>query len=181
MPQLHPNVEELLHSGKYLCRPRVEGFTEHETKDERGNPVKVTRATLEKIAKVNNEKAEQGSFSLIGPGHTFDDQYENGKLTRKFPEHLQPIPFGKMYNYRVELNPSTGKYSLFHDEYIDRLIQHPETGEMMNGLKYSATFPRRSAEIYHALNWIDWMAAIRRAPKLDLALTMDAQIGRAHV
>jgi hypothetical protein len=181
MSQLHPAVERLLHSGRYAVRPGVEGFTEHELKDRSGNVIrKVTKEDLEQFAKVNNQKAAAGALTPIGAGHTFDDEYDkDGKLVSKFPEEKQPKPFGYLYNYRVELNPHTGKYSLFHDEYIQRLVEvnNPETGkpEWVDGMRYSESFPRRSAEAYHNEHWIDWMAAIRRAPRLDLGVVAYAK------
>lgn len=182
MPNLHPAVDRLLHSGNYVCRPRVEGFTEHELKSKDGKVIrKVTRADLEQIAKVNNQKAANGALTPIGPGHTFDDTYDaKGQLVSKFPEEKQPKPFGYLYNYRVELNPHTNKYSLIHDEYIQRLVLDPETGKMVDGMQYSATFPRRSAEVYHNEHWMDWMAAIRRAPRLDLGLSLYAKHDPDH-
>lgn len=182
MPTLHPAIERLLHSGQYACRANVEGFTEHELKDKTGKVIrKVTRSDLEAIAKVNNQKAANGALTPIGPGHTFDDSYDaNGQLVNKFPEEKQPKPFGYLYNYRVELNPHTHKYSLIHDEYIQKLVHDPETGKMVDGMQYSASFPRRSAEVYHDEHWMDWMAAIRRAPRLDLGLSLYAKHDPDH-
>lgn len=182
MTQLHPAIENIIKSGRYVCRPKVEGFTEHELKDRNGKVVrKVTKQDLEEFARVGNSKAANGALSPIGPGHTFDDVYDDkGLLVRKFPEKDQPKPFGYLYNYRVELNPHTGKYSLFHDEWIQRTIIDPDTGKEVDGLQYSASFPRRSAEAYHNEHWIDWMAALRRAPRLDLALQSYASTNPHH-
>jgi hypothetical protein len=181
MPNLHPAVDRLLHSGQFTPRQKVEGFTEHELKDKKGNvTVKVTKEDLEKIAAVNNNKAAQGALTPIGPGHTFDDDFgPDGKLVRKFPEEKQPKPFGYLYNFRVEQNPHTGKYSLYHDEYIHKQVED-EDGNKVDGMQYSATFPRRSAEIYHREKWIDWMAAIRRAPRLDLGVVMYSKADPEH-
>ncbi len=177
MPELHPAVDRILNSGKYLLRPHVEGFTEHELKNAKGDVVrKVTKDDLEQFAKVNNQKAANGALTPIGPGHTYDDEYDKeGHLVRKFPEEDQPQPLGYAYNWRVEFNQHTGKYSLFHDEYIQSQI------DGQNGLAYTSTFPRRSAEAYHNEHWIDWMALLRRAPRLDLALETYAKTTHEHI
>ncbi len=182
MPQLHPTVDRILHSGQYVCRPHVESFTEHELKNAKGEVVrKVGKEELEKIAKVNNQKAANGALSPLLLGHTFDDQYDaKGKLVQKFPEEKQPKPLGYLYNFRVELNPHTGKHSLYNDEWIEKTIKDPETGQMVDGLKYSASFPRRSAEVYHDESWVDAVAALRRAPRLDLALNTYAKVEPEH-
>lgn len=176
MAKLSPAVDNLLNSGKYALRGRPEIFTEHELKGKDGKVVrKVTKADLEKIAEVNNRKAENGCLTPAGIGHTYDDQYDaQGKLIRKFPEEDQPQPIGYYYRYSVEHNPQSGKYSLYADEYVQRQLQirDAKTNEYrtVDGVQYAATFPRRSAEIYHSEGWIDWVAMIRRAPRLDLAI-----------
>jgi len=172
---LHPAVQELLSSGKYACRPHVEIFTEHELTSKTGKKKRVDKVELERIAKNNNNKAKNGSLTLLGPGHTFDDQYdEKGVLIRKAPESEQPKPIGAYLNYHVEKNPHSGKYSLYADEHVEKTITD-DNGKEVDGLKYTATYPRRSAEYYANESWIDWVAMIRRAPRLDLAVQMYAK------
>lgn len=179
---LHPVVDAILNGGTHLKRPRVEIFTEHEIKGKDGKVVVVDKARLEKIAKVGNDKAKVGNLSLVGPGHTIDGEFDqNGKLIRPFPQEKQPKPWGVLHNYRVEKNPASKKYSLYVDEHVERLIRNPETGALEDGLKYSASFPRRSAEIYHSACWIDWLAALRTAPELDLELQHYANANPDHV
>jgi hypothetical protein len=170
--QLHPAVDHVINGGKYVFRGRSEAFTEHEIKDAKGEVVrKVTRDDLERFAKTGNEKALAGALSPLGIGHTFDDIYDaKGQLVKKFSESQQPMPIGYLHDYSVELNPHTQKYSLFVNEYVQKQITDPETGRTVDGISYAASFPRRSAEVYHASGWLDWLAALRRAPRLDLSL-----------
>ena len=182
MPELHPVVDRLLNSGRYALRGRSEILTEHQLKDRKGNVTRnVTRADLDAIAKVTNQKAENGALSPLAAGHSFDDVYdEKGQLLRKFPEEKQPQPLGYLYRYSVDQNPHTGKYSLFADEYVQKQITDPETGQMVDGVQYAATFPRRSAEVYYSDNWVDWVAMLRRAPRLDLGLQLYAKNDPDH-
>lgn len=176
-----PTVQELLHSGKYARRPRVEIFTEHSIKGADGKIIEIDKARLEKIAEVGNKKAARGNLSLIGPGHTYDDEYgKDGKLVKKFPEDQQPRPWGAMYQYVVAKNPH-GKYSLYVDEYVEKEIVNPQTGKKEDGLTYTASFPRRSAEIFHSQYWIDWVASLRRAPELDMGLALYEKSDPDHV
>lgn len=184
MPEkLHPAVDHLLHSGKFVCRPNVEIFTEHELKDRSGKVVrKVTKDDLEKTAQVGNEKAKNGALSPGGCGHTYDDTFDaQGKLVRKFPEDQQPKPITYYYRYSVARNPHSGKWSLYADEWVQKTVYDAQAERMVDGLTYTATFPRRSLEIYHAEHWADWVALLRRAPRLDLGLELYAKTDPDHV
>lgn len=182
MTELHPAVKNIIESGKYVPRRGVEEFTEHELKDRQGNVTrKVTKDDLEKFAHVCNEKARNGALSPIGAGHTFDDVFDDkGQVVQKFPEEKQPRPLGYLLNWRVGLNPHSNKYSLYADEWIQKTITDPQTGQPVDGLQYSATFPRRSAEAYHDDKWIDWVAMLRRAPRLDLGLQAYEKLDPDH-
>jgi len=175
-------LEYITKSGQYACRPRVEIFTEHEIKRKDGTVTrKVTKDDLLKTANVNNDKAVKGNISPGGLGHTVDDEYDDkGTLVKKYPEEKQPKPLTYYTNYRVEWNPHSSKYSLYADEWVQKRIKDPETGETVDGMQYTATFPRRSAEIYHDMHWIDWVALIRRAPRLDLALELYSKSDPDH-
>ncbi len=179
--ELHPAVKRIFDPNKYVCRPSVEIFTEHSIRGKDGKEIKVGKEDLEQFAKVNNEKAAKGALSTVGAGHTFDDQYDkDGNLEKKFPEEKQPTPLGFLYRYEVKFNPHTQKWSLYADEHIEKYIKDPETGQMVDGLKYTASFPRRSAEAYHNEKWIDHVAMIRRAPRLDLGVVAYAKNDPAH-
>ncbi len=179
--ELHPAVKRIFDPNKYVCRPSVEIFTEHAIRGKDGKEIKVGKEDLEQFAKVNNEKAAKGALSTVGAGHTFDDQYDkDGNLEKKFPEEKQPTPLGFLYRYEVKYNQHTKKWSLYADEHIEKYIKDPETGQMVDGLKYTASFPRRSAEAYHNEKWIDHVAMIRRAPRLDLGVVAYAKNDPAH-
>ncbi len=179
--ELHPEVAKILYGGKYIFRGRSEAFTEHEIKNKKGEVVrKVTKDDLERFARTGNEKAKAGALSPLGAGHTFDDIYDaNGQLVKKFPEEDQPQPIGYLHRYSVEFNPATGKHSLYVDEYVERRITLKD-GTVVDGRQYAATFPRRSAEVYHSEGWLDWLAILRRAPRLDLALNAYAMNDPDH-
>lgn len=179
---INPVVDHLYNSGEYVVRPNVEIFFDHQIKDKNGHVQRdINKETLEKIAAVNNQKVAMGALSPVGPGHTYDDEYDaQGKLIRKFPEDQQPAPFGYYTRYRVALNPQTGKWALYADEHVKRYIKDPQTGRMVDGLEYTASFPRRSAEVYFGEHWIDYVAALRRAPKLDLPLNIYSKANPDH-
>lgn len=175
-------LDHITKSGQYACRPHVEIFTEHEIKRRDGSIArKVTKDNLLQTAQVGNAKVAKGCLSPGGLGHTADDQFDDkGNLIQKFPEEKQPRPLTYYANYRVEWNPKSAKYSLYADEWVQKRIKDPETGETVDGMQYTATFPRRSAEIYHDDHWIDWVALIRRAPRLDLALELYSKADQEH-
>jgi hypothetical protein len=172
---LHPAVKQLFDPNKYEVRPDVEIFTEHELTSKTGKKKRVDKAELERIAKTNNIKAKNGALTLGGFGHTFDDTYDaKGNLISKAPEDQQPKPIAAYLNYHVAKNPHSGKYSLYADEHVQKKIIDDE-GKEVDGLQYTASFPRRSAEYYAGESWIDFVAMIRRAPRLDLAVQMYAK------
>lgn len=188
-------LERILGSGDYETIEGVPVFTEHDepvsVKDAQRYPLFVVkgkdgglvrrfdRKALEYLAKRGSEREKKtGDLGLFGPGHTIPDQWKDGILIRKIPETDQPPVWGAFGNWRVgRFGPDaeggeageSGELGLLVDLYA-RPQYAAEVGE----------FPRRSSELWLADGTIDWLALMRRTPRLDMGLVMNRRPGTPH-
>lgn len=166
------SLDHVLRSDEYVRVPAVPIFDEHDEYDAKGNLVRrFSAAELQEIARRCNARAQQtGDLSPFGPGHTFDDVYDKaGRLIYKAKEEDQPIPIGYLHNYQVGRYGPEGKLGILADMYVKRRIIDSK-GQVVDGLQYLKTFPRRSVELWPEDGIIDWVAVLRRTPQRDLGL-----------
>ncbi len=161
------SLEKITSSTDYEKIESVPVFDEHDEYGPDGRLLRrFGRAELQEIADESNKRArDTGTLTLIGPGHTVDDQFDkNGRLIYKSKETDQPPVWGYGANYRVE--PRNGKNFLVCDWYVHK--------------KYRAelgSYPHRSIELWFRRKIVDWIAALRRPPERDLGLLIYSLAG----
>lgn len=160
MDHAKESLKSVLESDKYEKVKNVRVFKAHKEFDEKGDLERefdVKR--LHKIADRCNERAKTtGDLSPIGPGHTIKGASETD----------QPPVWGYAHNFRVAKFGPNQVDSLLCDFYVKKTVK--DGAESICWSEGLDRYPRRSVELWVKDGFFDWIALLKRTPKLDLGL-----------